>query len=245
MGVVFLTALVMLLSSGCATRVPPVADANWPQASADAPLVLQAGDSLRIRFPYWSELDEEQAIRPDGKIALNLVGEVKAAGVTPEQLRDELLKLYAPTLKNPEVTVVVKSLDSRRVYIGGEVKTPGVIAMPSGLTLLQAIMQAGGFTKDTAKLNSVVVVRNKDGAQHACTVDVRAMLASPQTKQFVLEPFDIVYVPRTAIDRVDQWIEQYINKVIPRNIYGTFSLNQTHMTGASNGQDVQTTVSLP
>jgi protein involved in polysaccharide export with SLBB domain len=220
-------------------------DSNWPQACPDAPLSLQAGDTLRIRFAYWPELDEQEAIRPDGKISLSLIGDVTAAGVTPEQLRAELLTQYADKIKDPEITIIVQSLDSRRVYIGGEVRLPGVVAMPAKMTLPQAIMQAGGFLKDSAKLSSVVVVRQRDGSQQSCSVDVRKMFEDPKSDQFLLEPFDIVYVPRTSIDRVDQWVEQYINKIVPRNIYATFSVNKTKTNVDDNNQDIQTVVTLP
>ncbi len=244
-GCVVFLILGLLLIAGCATRVPPAADANWPQACPDAPLILQPGDTLRIRFAFWPELDEEQIVRPDGKISLPLAGVVTAAGITPEQLHEELLKLYADKLKNPEITVVVRWLDNRRIYVGGEVRAPGVIAMPSRITVPQAIMQAGGLIKDSAKLSTVVVVRQKDGKQYACSVDVRKMFESPQSDAFMLEPFDIVYVPRTAIDRVDQWVEQYINRVIPRNVYMSFAWSRNYNKADTANQPIQTQVTLP
>ena len=243
-GVPFLIFLGLLSLTGCATSVPPAADENWPQACPDAPVTLQSGDALRVRFAYWPELNEEQVIRPDGKIAMPLVGEIEAAGLNPEQLREELLKRYSSKVKDPDITVIVRSMDSRRVYVGGEVKTPGVISMPGRLTLLQAIMQAGGFMKESAKLSSVIVVRQQTGKQQVRSVDVRKMLKSPEGAPFFLAPFDIVFVPRTNIDRVDQWVEQYINRVIPRNIYASFTLNKTY-ADTNPGTQVQMQLPLP
>ncbi len=226
-----------LLLAGCVTPSPNPPSADWPQAQ-DATVLLQPGDLLRIKFAYWPELDDEQTIRPDGKIALQFVGDVMAQGLSPEQLRDQLLALYAVELKDPKITVVVRGFDARRVYVGGEVKTPGVVPMHGRLTLLQAIMQAGGFNEKTAKPSGVIVVRHRDGKQFACAVDVRKALAQPSSDQFALEPLDVVYVPRTAIDKLDQWVDQHINQIIPRNLYTTFTL--THSMDSQPASVTQT-----
>lgn len=181
-------------------------------------MTLQPGDNLQIKFAYWPELDEEQAIRPDGMIALQLIGEVKAKGISPDQLREELLARYASKLKNPEIAVVVRSFDSRRVYIGGEVRNPGIVPLQGRMTAMQAIMAAGGFLKPSAKLTQVLIVRRRDDKQYAKLIDLRAPLETNQSQSFYLEPFDVVCVPPKNIDKVDQWVEQYINRVIPRNV---------------------------
>ena len=190
-------------------------------------MVLKPGDVLQVKFLYWPELNEEyQSIRPDGKISLQLVGEVHAEGLEPAQLRQELLTLYQDKLIEPEISVVVRSLDSHRVYVGGEVLSPGLVPIQGQLTALEAIMQAGGPRKQSAKMDSVVIVRQQDGRQYATTIDLRASLESPESTAFELGPRDIVYVPRTAIDRVDQWVDQYINQVIPRSVHTNFTFTK-------------------
>jgi protein involved in polysaccharide export with SLBB domain len=213
-------AVALIFGAAACTTTPPPAD--WP-APAEPKLVLQSGDTLKIKFPYWPELDMEQAIRPDGKIALDLVGDVKAEGQTPDELRAQLLVAYQDKLNNPEITVVVTSFDSHRVYVGGEVKTPGIVMMKGPLTILAAIMQSGGFNKGTAKLANVVVVRERDGKQFAQSLDLRKALELSESTPFYLEPGDVVFVPRTAIDRLDQWVDQYINQIVPKNVHYTFS----------------------
>lgn len=215
---------VMVVSAGCATVTPPET-AEFPEAE-EVKVVLQPGDSLQVRFAYWPELDTEQSIRPDGKIALQLVGEVVAGGQTPEELRAELLSQYADKLIDPEITVVVQSLAGQRVYVGGEVQRPGLVVMQGRLTVLEAIMQSGGFKKESAKLSTVVVIRRRDDKQYARSLNLRAALKEPASEPFYLEPFDVVYVPRTNIDRVDQFVEKYINQIIPRSVYATFSYSQ-------------------
>lgn len=200
---------------------PPQSPAEWPEPTAHE-LSLQRGDVLDIRFIYWPELNEEQAIRPDGKIVLRLVGDVQAEGMTPEELCTQLVALYDTKLKDPEISVLVRSFDSHRVYVGGEVQGPGVVMIQGQLTALGAIMEAGGFIKSSAKPASVVLIRQRDGRQYARTINLRKSIASAQSDPVFLEPYDILFVPRTVIDRVDQFVDQYINKIIPQHVNFTF-----------------------
>jgi polysaccharide export outer membrane protein len=186
-------------------------------------VVLQPGDTLKFQFLNHPELTDEQMIRPDGKVSLQLAGEVQAAGKTPEELHQELMSLYGPKVKNPEINVVVRALDSRRAYVGGEVKAPGFVPLTSPKTALQAIIESGGFVKESAQLRNVVIIRQRDGRQYARSLDLRKAIYSGCGTPFYLEPNDVVYVPRTVIDRVDQWVEQYINEIIPRNVHYTFT----------------------
>jgi len=196
--------------------------AEWP-APADAKVILQPGDKVQFQFLNHPELADEQVIRPDGNVSLQLVGEQPAAGLSPEDLRSRLLDAYGGKVKNPEINVVVRSLDSRRAYVGGEVRLPQFIPLVTQLTPLQAIIQAGGFIKETAQLRNVVIIRHRDGKRYAATIDLRNALYAPRSEPLFLEPNDVVFVPRSRIDRVDQWVDQYINKIIPRNVHYTFT----------------------
>ncbi len=206
----------MLLASGCIT---PTDSANFPPPLDPNRLVLESGDKLNVLFTYWPELNVPQTIRPDGKITLHLVGEVQAAGRTPEELRGDLLAVYADQLKQPEISVVVEKLDSRKVYVGGEVRNPGVIELVGKRSVAEAIIEAGGFNNFGARLHSVMVVRERDGKRYTKIVNLKHDMSQPEHEPVYLEPHDIVYVPRTFIDRVDQAFEQYLNRVLPNNIY--------------------------
>ncbi len=176
---------------------------------------LTPGDVVEVKFFYTPELNESQTVRPDGYISLQLVGEVKAQGISPAELRDELLRLYEPQLKDPEINVVVRSFQNQRVYVGGQVMKPGIIEMPGQMNLLEAIMQAGGFNLREAEVRNIVVIRNKNDKRFAYSVNLKPALEGDETEQFLLEPKDIVYVPRTEIAKLDQWIDQNINQIIP------------------------------
>lgn len=195
---------------------------DWP-APADARVTLQPGDKVQFQFMNHPELADEQTIRPDGRVSLQLVGEQEAAGYAPEELKGRLLAAYTDKVKNPEINVVVRSLDSRRIYVGGEVRLPQFLPLVTQVTPLQAIIQAGGFLKDTAQLRNVIIIRHRDGKRHARTIDLRNALYAARSEPLFLEPNDVVFVPRTRIDRVDQWVDQYINKIIPRNVHYTFT----------------------
>jgi len=217
---VLAVGLVALVAAGCATKIEP--SESWP-APAEPIVLLQPGDRLALKFVYWPELDTEQAIRPDGKIVLTLAGEVSAAGKTPAQLHDELLVVYADKIRNPEIVVNVLDFDNFRVYVGGEVRTPGLQKLAHPMTVLEAIMTAGGPLKASAKLDTVVLIRQRDGKQYTQTVNVKKALRNPESEPFYLEPHDIIFVPRTMIDRVDQFVDQYINQIVPRSVFFQFA----------------------
>jgi protein involved in polysaccharide export with SLBB domain len=161
-------------------------------------VVLEPGDVLDIKFLHIPELNETLTIRPDGKITLQLVDEVLIQGKTPAQVRDELVRLYSDKLQQTEITVIVREMPNRVVYVSGEVITPGVIRMPGRLTALEAIMQAGGFNMNFARMNRVMIIRHKEGKRQYFTLDLKSVLGGKKKaeKPFYLEPHDIVFVPR-------------------------------------------------
>ncbi len=175
---------------------------------------LLAGDAVEIDFLGAPEHSGEQIIRRDGRISLPLVGDVQAAGKTPTELRRELRELYRPQLQQAEISVVVRSPD--RLYISGQVRRPGIIDMPRPLTVLEAIMEAGGFEERLAEVRTVVVIRRRAGQYFGTAVNLKPALNGMATQALYLEPYDMVYVPRTGIAKANQWVEQWITRMIPR-----------------------------
>jgi polysaccharide export outer membrane protein len=149
---------------------------------------------VKISFPDAPTLDATEQIRRDGKIELSLVGEVQAAGYSPDQLQKEILKLYASQLLSKQVNVTVVS-SSFPVFVSGSVLRPGKVISDRPLTVLQAIMEAGGFDHATANLKAVVVIRHENGQTHNYTVNVQEVLEGKTTASFYLKPSDVVYVP--------------------------------------------------
>jgi len=217
LGALLLGSMVVV-SCTTSPTVPSNADSHM-MPSSDAPFTVQSGDVVKLKFQYHPELNETQVVRPDGRISLQLVNEVEVTGKTPEQIRLELLDLYADKLKDPEITVVIEA-EKRYVFVGGEVdisagQFPVRVPHTEKLTPLEAILQAGGLKKTSANYTNVLIVRRIDDKQYARTIDLGAALRNAESSVFYLEPSDIVFVPRTKIDRANQWVDQYMNKLVP------------------------------
>ncbi len=188
---------------------------------------LGPGDSLELRFTYTVELNEKVAIRPDGAISLPVIGEVPIAGMTPAKLSEVLTHKYAQFYKRPEVVVIVREFAERRVYVGGEVFTPGVVVLKgTPVTCLQAIVAAGG-AKPTARLDGVVLLRHTSGnTGKVSTIDLKQVMRG-EGEDITLKPYDIVLLPRTKIAKVNVFMEQYVNGMLPRNIVFPYNLNSS------------------
>ncbi|MGH7954255.1 MAG: polysaccharide biosynthesis/export family protein, partial [Limisphaerales bacterium] len=207
----------IFLFSGCRTSqyggssyTPPVSTASaqsfadqsafgMPDQTADTQIhaeimVLREGDNLRVTFPGSPNLDTTQEIRRDGKITMPLIGEVQAAGMTPEDLQQDLIKRYAPQLSTSQITVTLLS-SAFPVYVTGCVLHPGKILSNQPMTALEAVMEAGGFDYTTANMKSVRVIRNENGATKYYRINLKNRLDGSDTTQFYLKPSDIVYVP--------------------------------------------------
>jgi polysaccharide export outer membrane protein len=176
--------------------------------------VIQPGDRIEIKFFYNSEMNDFMTVRPDGRISLELIGEVMAAGRTPLGLKTFLTEKYAKELKNPEVTVIVRSFGSR-IYVDGEVKKPGEFELLRPLTVMQAISRAEGLTEKAWK-EALVIRRIKGKEPLVMKLDLNEVLTGKDFSQDVgLVAFDIVYVPRSPIADVNLWVHQYIRANIP------------------------------
>jgi len=178
---------------------------------------LHAGDVLDIKFFHMPELNETLPIRPDGKISLQLIDEVAVAGLTPAELDALLTERYRPHLENAEITVIVRTFASQRVYVGGEVKAPTMLPLATDLTALQAIIQAGGL-KESAELSNIVIIRNQGTATpRMISLNLKEAAPAGDTAAHTpLEPGDIIMVPKSGIAQLNQFVDQYIDEVLPR-----------------------------
>jgi len=218
--VTLLLLLLPLLLSGCrsAVRDPLPLDQFAAQAAiiSTQEYLIQPGDQLDIKFFYNPELNEQITVRPDGRIALQLAGEIKTAGLTPAQLTAQLTKTYSAELNNPKITVIVRTFSSQRVYVDGEVNKPGLVVLTAPTTALQSIAQAGGL-KDTARSNEVILIRRgADNRFMSTMLNLDKAIDGTDAAQNVpLVPYDVVYVPKSHIANADVWVDQYIRRMIP------------------------------
>ena len=182
--------------------------------------LIQPGDRLDINFFFNPDMNDLQTVRPDGRIALPLIGEVMAAGRSPNDLKKILTKKYDQELKNPEITVIVRAFGSR-VYVDGEVEKPGELELLRPLTVMQAISQAEGLT-DSAWDEALVIRRIQGKKPLVIELNLDDVLSGKDLTQDIgLVPYDIVYVPRSPIADVNKWVHQYIRSNIPIN-FGLF-----------------------
>jgi polysaccharide biosynthesis/export protein len=190
--------------------------------------VLAPGDAIEVKFYYTPDLDVNQVIRPDGNISMQLLGEVRAAGKTPVELENEMTGQYGWHLKNPRISVIVRGLVNRRVYVGGQVTKPGIIQMPGPMTAVEAVIEAGGFIVESAKPENVLVIRFQDGKRQVFCIDLMLSLGKKKAPKgaeaspFFLQAKDVIYVPETRIVQVDRFVDQHINQLIPKFIYAAW-----------------------
>ena len=181
-----------LLFSACSSTPP---SAGVPVIVPTDVQTLNAGDVIRIEYPGTPGIPStEQQIRRDGRINLTIVGEVKAADKTPKELENELVAAYSTQLTSKEVKVTVVA-SAFAVYVGGAVMKPGKIMPPRALTVLDAIMEAGGFDEDHANKKEVRVIRQEGDQVKTYYVNMKAVLNGVQSAPFYLKAHDTVYVP--------------------------------------------------
>ena len=155
---------------------------------------LREGDVIKISFPGAPDLGGTQQVRRDGKITVSLGGEVNALGKTPSELETELLRLYGAQLAVKQVVVTVNS-SSYPVFVTGAVLRPGKLAVERPISVMEAVMEAGGFDYAKANLKEVTVMRQVNGKVINYKLNVNDALKGKRSDPFYLRPSDIVYVP--------------------------------------------------
>lgn len=224
---------VSMLLVGCAGNVSQLNKTITEAAatpSSEIDLVqyrVQVGDIVSVVFYANPEMNQEVIVKPDGNISLFLVGDIQADGLTLTELEARVEEEYSTRMKSPEIRLTMDRFVGYSVYVGGEVVRPGTYPLSKGLTLLQAIFLAGGFSEN-AKANSVIIYRRAEGEElgkHQKTVvDVSKMLKGKASFQDPkLRPFDTIFVSRSNIVKVDLFVDQYINRLIPSPVVQVLS----------------------
>jgi len=180
-------------ASDAAKPVPPVASS--PVAANDPDYKIGPQDVLIINVWKETDVSREVPVRPDGKISLPLLNDVDAAGLTPMQLANSLTESLKKFISSPQVTVIVKEINSRRVYVIGEVVRAGTFPLLPKMTVLQIVSSCGGFTQ-FANPKKIYVLRTKDGKQTKIPFNYKEVISGKNTGQNIeLQPGDTVVVP--------------------------------------------------
>jgi polysaccharide biosynthesis/export protein len=193
--VLILAVLILAMTSApgvpLAAQVVERTDEDPPNAYAIGP-----GDVLEISVWKNPELTSTVPVRPDGRISVPLLGDVQAAGMTPLALRQTLTEGFKEYVTAPGVSVVVKEIHSRKIFVTGEVETPGAYDLQPRTKLMQALALAGGLTP-YAKQKVVVLRDGRDGkTDRRIEIDLGGIISGKRTEDnLLLLPGDTLIVP--------------------------------------------------
>ena len=197
--------LIVAVSSGViaqqapakpATGVKPPAGVTVP-AGVETPrdYVIGPDDVLVVVFWREKEMSSEVSVRPDGKISLPLLNEVQASGFTPEELRLKLTEVASKLIEEPTVTVIVKQINSRKVFVTGQVGKPGPYPLSGPTTVLQLISMAGGL-HEYADSKNILIMRTENGKPVSFKFNYKDVSKGKNLKQNIeLKPGDTIIVP--------------------------------------------------
>lgn len=163
-------------------------------SAAGPEYIIGPEDSLHVSVWKEPDLTATLPVRPDGKISLPLLNDVQAAGLTPLQLAASLTERLKKYIADPRVTVVVAQINSKRIYLVGEVLHAGATPMLPNMTVLQALSSAG--LNQFANTKRIYVLRNENGKQQKLPVDYRKLVKGERIEQnYTLQPGDTIVVP--------------------------------------------------
>ena len=182
-----------------------IAFADWTDAEPE--YVLYPGDEIDVALPTATELNRSLRVGPDGRIALPLIGQAMAADRTLAELEYTLSEAYASQLVRPVVEITLKQAGPIQVWVAGEVRTPGVIALTGDLDAYQAIVQAGDFLATARPQEVALIRRGPGGVRMMRVIDLR-----PRRGEVVaLRRGDILYVPRSTLGELANFFTQIRN----------------------------------
>lgn len=169
--------------------------ANAPGVAVPTDYVIGTEDVLGVVFWRDTDMSGDVTVRPDGKITLPLLGEMQAAGLKPDELKDRVQSAAGKFINDANVTVVVRQINSRKVFITGEVATPGAYALIGRRTVMQLIAVAGGLT-EFADSKNITIMRTEGGQTKSYKFNYRDVAKGKGLEQNIqLQPGDTVVVP--------------------------------------------------
>ena len=227
------TALLLGISlAACAERPPPMTGGDAAGPPSLGQYILQPGDRIEIRPVLDEAYGVVAVLPPDGRIDVPGVnGRVLAAGRTVPELAELLEARFAAAnvLVHPLVTINLLDIAQKQIFVGGEVRQPGPVSVRGATRSLLQVIVARGGPLPTADLADVAVVRvTPDGHLSLLAFNLAAALNGTDLAQnAIVQPTDVVVVPKTRIARLDVWVDQYIRRVSPVPLAFAFRLTNT------------------
>jgi polysaccharide export outer membrane protein len=188
------------LISPAQDTLPSAQDATKPVApratvtTVPDSYVIGASDVIMVSVLKEPTLTSSLLVRPDGMISMPLLGEIKAEGKTPLQLADEITTKLKTFIQDPNVTIILTQMNSKKVYLIGEIGKTGPIELTPGMTLLQAIATGGGLTQ-YANPRKIYILRTEGGKPQKIPVQYKQALRGNASLNLTLNPGDTIVVP--------------------------------------------------
>src|SRR5882757_10191697 len=228
-----LVAALMLPLAACATatsNLPPIPQSPNPQPGAIAqlpPYRVQIGDVLDIKLFLNPELNDEVTVRPDGMISTAVSHDIPAYNRTPMEITAALLESYKSNLSNPQISVIVHSFAPNRIYVAGEVNSPGeFVTIGPNLTISQAVARAGGVKLGGDRSRIFVLRRGLNDVPQAFAVDYMGIISADRpTADVRLAQYDVIYVPRTGVYETWTYWNQFIQQFVPMSWGFSYNIN--------------------
>lgn len=207
--------LVMWVATiACSHRVPAVPDETPPPKLVLSEFGLGAGDEIEVTVYLHDDLTRKIRVPGSGVIFFPLVGELNVTGMGVTELRRLLSEKLTQFVVDPQVNVEVTTLRSQKVYVLGEVNAPAVFALDSPIQALEAVSKAGGFTGQASQ-NSVMLIRGSAAKPELKRLDLKNFLHEGTGANALLQPGDILYVPRTFVANVDRFLGHVMTALFP------------------------------
>ncbi len=195
---------------------PPPSAPTAGTAGSPEPYRIQTGDVLAVRLLLNPDLDEDVVVRPDGHVSTTVVGDELASGRSIQELTAALTHDYTSIIRNPRLTVVLKTFSPTRIYVGGEVAKPGE-SITAGLppTVSQAIARSGGLKSGSGD-RVFIIRRGQDDVPQLYSAPLRDVMKADDPKADVrVAPYDVVYVPHDGISEVRRFLDEFLAQLVP------------------------------
>jgi protein involved in polysaccharide export with SLBB domain len=210
--------IASLVLGSLAACAPPAPKLTAEAVAGGVPLtsehVLGPGDEFEVRFPFYSDLNDRILVGPDGRASLQLVNTVPLGGLTVGEATKQLDQRYAAVIRDPQVTITMRTYAPAQIFVDGWVANPGLVRSDVPLTVSRAIAQAGG-TKSGAHTDGILVLRRApDGVVHYFQVSLGGYAgAGASTEDPLLSTYDVVYVPQGVLGSINDFLANYLKNV--------------------------------
>jgi len=173
---------------------------------------LAPNDEIEVRFPYYPDLNDRVLVGPDGRLSLQMVNSVTVGGLTVGQATKLLNERYAQVIKDPNLTVTLRTYAPQEIFVDGWVNNPGLVRSDVPLTVSRALAQAGGV-KSGAHTDDVLILRRSSDNKIFYYEVSLGNFAGAGGQDPLLKSYDVVYVPQTVLGSLNDFLVNYVRNV--------------------------------